>query len=121
MDRTMAVRPRLLDLFCGQGGAGEGYARAGFDVVGVDLDPQPRYPHPFEQGDALEYVKANGHQFDVVHASPPCQAYSITRHTHHVTHPELIEPTRAALVATGLPYVIENVEGAPLLDPVTLC
>src|SRR4051812_1654279 len=117
----MVTSPRLLDLFCGQGGAGEGYARAGFEVVGVDLEPQPRSPHTFVQGDALEYVKANGHLFDVIHASPPCQAYSITKHTHNVTHPDLVGPTRDALVATGLPYVIENVPGAPLLQPVTLC
>lgn len=114
-------RPRLLDLFCCEGGAGMGYHRAGFDVVGVDIAPQTRYPFEFHQADAIEFVKEHGHEFDAIHASPPCQAYSITRHTHDKEHPELVEPTRAALVATGKPYVIENVEGAPLLNPLTLC
>jgi DNA (cytosine-5)-methyltransferase 1 len=98
-----------------------GYARAGFDVVGVDLTPQPRYPFEFIQGDALEYVAAHGHEFDVVHASPPCQRYSITANAHDVEHPDLLEPTRLALIEVGRPYVIENVEGAPLVDPVMLC
>jgi DNA (cytosine-5)-methyltransferase 1 len=98
-----------------------GYHRAGFDVVGVDIVPQPRYPFEFVQADAIEYVLEHGHEFDAIHASPPCQAYSITKHSHDKDHPELVEPTRAALVASGLPYVIENVEGAPLLDPLTLC
>lgn len=114
-------RPRLLDLFCCQGGASMGYHRAGFDVVGVDLAPQPRYPFEFHRGDALEFVKEHAHEFDAVAASPPCQAHSITRHTHAVTHPDLVGPTRDALVATGLPYVIENVPGAPLRDPLVLC
>lgn len=112
---------RLLDLFCCEGGAAVGYARAGFDVTGVDLHRQPRYPFTFHQGDALEYVKAHGHEYDAIHASPPCQAYSITRHTHHRHHPDLIGPTRDALVATGRPWVIENVVGAPLRYPLQLC
>lgn len=127
------MRPRLLDLFCCEGGAAVGYHRAGFDVVGVDLFKykdaagrtkgfsQKRYPFESHQADALEYVKAHGHRFDAIHASPPCQAYSITKNGHNVSHPELIEPTRDALIATGRPWVIENVEGAPLLDPLTLC
>jgi DNA (cytosine-5)-methyltransferase 1 len=116
-------RPRLLDLFCCEGGASTGYHRAGFDVVGVDLDMRALRRYPFEsyQADALEFVKAHGHEFDAIAASPPCQAYSATRHTHQVTHPELVEPTRDALIATGLPYVIENVEGAPLRNPLRLC
>lgn len=114
-------KPRLLDLFSCAGGAGMGYHRAGFEVVGVDLEPQPHYPFEFVQGDALEYVAAHAIEFDVIHASPPCQVHSITKHAHGSEHPDLLEPTREALIATGLPYVIENVEGAPLIDPLTLC
>lgn len=115
------TKPRLLDLFCCAGGAGVGYARAGFEVVGVDIDPQPNYPFEFHQADALTYLSEHGNEFHVIHASPPCQAYSITRHSHSVEHPDLLAPTRAALVQLGSPYVIENVEGAPLIDPLTLC
>lgn len=112
---------RLLDLFCCEGGAGTGYAQAGFDVVGVDIAPQPRYPFEFHQADAIEYVTEHWREFDAIHASPPCQAYSITKHSHGKDHPDLLEPTRMALIATGLPYIIENVVGAPLIDPVLLC
>lgn len=114
-------RPRLLDLFCGAGGAAMGYYRAGFDVVGVDIKPQPRYPFEFVQGDALEYCAAHGAEFDAIHASPPCQAYSASRTIRGYTnHPDLVAPTRAALVATGKPYVIENVKGAPLVEPLVV-
>jgi DNA (cytosine-5)-methyltransferase 1 len=114
---------RLLDLFCCEGAGARGYAAAGFDVVGVYLDGARarHYPYEFHQGDALAFLTEHWSEFDAVHASPPCQAYSITKHSHNTDHPELVEPTRDALVATGLPYVIENVVGAPLLDPVTLC
>jgi DNA (cytosine-5)-methyltransferase 1 len=112
---------RLLDLFCCAGGAAMGYHRAGFEVVGVDINPQPRYPFEFHRGDALEYLAAHGHEFDVIHASPPCQAYTNAQRIRGNVHPDLIEPTRAALIELGKPYVIENVEGAPLLDPVMLC
>jgi DNA (cytosine-5)-methyltransferase 1 len=111
---------KLLDLFCGAGGAGMGYHRAGFDVAGVDIAPMPRYPFEFHQGDALEYLTAHGHEFDVIHASPPCQAYSVTQKLAGKAHPMLIEPVRAALITTGKPYIIENVKGAPLRDPVML-
>ena len=115
------TRPRLLDLFCGAGGCSVGYHRAGFDVVGVDIDPQPRYcGDEFVQADALEYVAKYGDLFDAIHASPPCQGYSKTRTITGKTHPLLIEPTREALRKTGKPYVIENVPGAPLINPVVL-
>lgn len=116
------MRPRLLDLYCGQGGAGAGYHRAGWDVVGVDRKPQPRYPFEFHQADALEFLTEHAGEFDAVHGSPPCQAYSTLRHLPTVgEHPELIDATRDALNATGLPWVIENVPGAPLRAPITLC
>lgn len=125
------TRPRLLDLFCCEGGAAVGYYGAGFDVTGVDIRPISRYPFRFVRGDALDYVAEHGRDFDAIHASPPCQAHSALRHVHDddvdsmlfplPTHPDLVAPTRAALIATGRPYIIENVVGAPLLDPVTLC
>lgn len=115
------MKPRLLDLFCCQGGASKGYADAGFDVVGVDLAPQPRYPFTFRQADALEYLAENGHKFDVIHASPPCQAFSNAQKLNGNQHPELIEPTRELLETLGKPYVIENVPGSPLKNPVELC
>ncbi len=114
---------RLLDLFCGAGGCSAGYSRAGFDVVGVDIAPQPNYPFEFHLSDALSYYPLG--DFDAIHASPPCQAFSLaTRHrgnAHAATHPDLIEPTRDLLEGTGLPYVIENVAGAPIRHDVVLC
>jgi DNA (cytosine-5)-methyltransferase 1 len=110
--------PRLLDLFCGAGGVAMGYHRAGFDVVGVDIKPQPNYPFRFWQGDALYTDNWPDFPIAAIHASPPCQAYSAM---HGSTGPDLIGPTRELLEATGLPYVIENVEGAPLHDPIKLC
>lgn len=113
---------RLLDLFCGAGGAGMGYHRAGFEVVGVDIAPQPHYPFEFHQTDALEYLAEHGNEFDAIHASPPCQAYSITKSMPNVgDYPELIEPIRELLISFGKPYVIENVPGAPLNNPIELC
>lgn len=122
------MKPRLLDLFCGAGGAAMGYHRAGFDIVGVDLHPQPNYPFTFIQADALallrrdmDWVKAG---FDAIHASPPCQAFTAYRRRGQGvgdSYPDLIGPTRALLEQTGLPYVIENVPGAPLENPVRLC
>lgn len=115
---------RILDLFCGAGGASMGYHRAGFDVTGVDLFPQPRYPFRFIQADALT-VDLCG--FDAIHASPPCQGYAAGPRNTNVAmgrryeHPLLIEPIRERLLAAGVPYVIENVVGAPLRDPVRLC
>jgi DNA (cytosine-5)-methyltransferase 1 len=176
----LAIRPRLLDLFCGAGGAAMGYDRAGFDVVGVDNRPQPNYPFEFVQADALDVLgqwcddrqpvqvadrgddrvsdlvggagvgvgrfdiqvdeDLTGHDappvgvtagssiagiwcqgFDAIHASPPCQAFSDLRHRTQGDYPDLIAATRDLLQATGLPYVIENVEGAPLENPTVIC
>lgn len=128
------VRPRLLDLFCGAGGAAMGYHRAGFDVVGVDIKPQPNYPFEFVQGDALVCLRRmiDGGTFEwkgpglfaAVHASPPCHAYSSVtgrNRRNRRRYPDLIDPTRALLVEWGKPWVMENVIGAPLLNPVRLC
>lgn len=119
------MRPRLLDLFCYDGGAGMGYHRAGFDVVGVDIEPRPRYPFDFMQGDALMVFETPAWivTFDAIHASPPCQRYSdlARRNGNADEWPDLIPEVRRLLERTGLPYIIENVEGAPLVDPVTLC
>jgi DNA (cytosine-5)-methyltransferase 1 len=99
-----------------------GYHRAGFEVVGVDIEPQPNYPFEFYQADALEYVVRLGHLYSVIHASPPCQAYSVSKNNGcHKGAPRLVRPTRNALVKTGKIYVIENVVGAPLKNPVTIC
>jgi DNA (cytosine-5)-methyltransferase 1 len=111
----LVSRPRLLDLFAGAGGSAVGYHRAGFDVVGVDIEPQPRYPFEFHQADALTYPLDG---YDAIHASPPCQAYT---QLAKGDHPRLIEPTRARLQTAGVPYVIENVVGAPLKNWVQLC
>jgi len=121
------VKPRLLDLYSGAGGAGHGYALAGFDVTGVDIAPQRRYPYEFVQSDALEYLAAHGAEFDVIHASPPCQRYSrLTRKwgaERPDDHPDLIAPTRELLRELGLPYVIENIQDAraELVEPIQLC
>lgn len=105
-------RPRLLDLFCGGGGASMGYHRAGFDVVGVDIAPQPRYPFPFVQGDALA-LPVRLDAFDAVHASPPCQDHStlVRMHDEHGTG-WLLDATVELLCWSGLPWVVENVPGA---------
>ena len=107
---------KLLDLFCGAGGAAVGYHRAGFDeVVGVDIAPQPRYPFQFVQADALEYLAEHGHDYDAIHASPPCQGYSIMHNLPWLSgrdYPLLILPTIEMLEALGKPYVVENVMGA---------
>jgi DNA (cytosine-5)-methyltransferase 1 len=121
------MTPRLLDLFCGAGGAAKGYADAGFAVVGVDHAPQPRYPFEFRHQDArliLDDLLDSGRieDYDAIHASPPCQAHSTLRSLwKDREHPDLIEPVRRRLIASGLPYVIENVVGASLHDPLLLC
>ncbi len=118
------MKPRLLDLFCGAGGAAMGYSRAGFEVVGVDINPQPNYPFELVEGDALgrvgKILASSG--FDVIHASPPCQSFTAYKRTGNVKdYPDLIAPTRALLRASRLPWVMENVEGAPLRAPMMLC
>lgn len=128
---------RILDLYCGQGGASGGYSDAGFDVVGIDIAHQPRYQHPFARWDAidaLEHLLDGGvitfgtlryrlEDFDAIHASPPCQLYSLTHRIMKSDFPDLIAPTRELILDTGKAYVIENVEDArpELFDPVTLC
>lgn len=116
-------RPRLLVAFCCQGGEAMGYHLAGFDVEGVDIAPQPRFPFTFHLGDAVQFVQEHGHRFDAIAGGPPCQRYSATQRIQRNDHPDLIGPFRDAVRATGLPYVIENVEPArPLLiDPIMLC
>lgn len=104
----MSSKPRLLDLFCGAGGAAMGYARAGFEVVGVDIKPQPRYPFEFIQANAMTFPLEG---FDAIHASPPCQRYARIGAVHGVreNHPDLVGPVRDRLIAAGVPWVIENV------------
>lgn len=118
-------RPLLLDLFCCEGGAATGYHRAGFDVIGVDIEPQPRYPFEFICAEAiagLDYILKR-RNVAAIHASPPCQRYSdlAKRNGNAEDWPDLVAEVRAALTRTDLPYVIENVEGAPLIDPVRVC
>ena len=112
------MRPRALDLFCCAGGAGMGLHNAGFDVVGVDIDPQPHYPFEFHQADALMYPLDG---FDFVWASPPCQAYTLCQRIRDNKHPELVGPIRQRMQAAGVPWCIENVVGAPLVNPIELC
>ncbi|MDL5201203.1 SAM-dependent methyltransferase [Streptomyces sp. ALI-76-A] len=121
--RVRGLRPKLLDLYCKQGGAAKGYTDAGFDVTGVDKDPQPRYPYRFVQADAIAFVLEYGAEFGFIHASPPCQFDSDCKRIRGNDHPDLIDPTRDALETTGRPWVMENVGGAvrKLNAPVMLC
>lgn len=139
---SLARKPRLLDLFCGAGGAAVGYAAAGFDVIGVDIEPQPNYPFEFHQLDAMAVLAAGGwwsgwpergdgthHRvadFDAIHASPPCQRWVGWQNIAGARggdndHPDLVTPLRPMLAATGRPYVIENGPNTPIIDPLTLC
>jgi DNA (cytosine-5)-methyltransferase 1 len=132
------MAPRLLDLFCKAGGAAVGYHRAGFDVVGVDIKHQPRFPYPLIVDDALDVLRQlvagwsigpsmpDGKRyrlsdFAAIHASPPCQAYSAASGAAAAGHPDLVGPTRALLLAAGKPWVIENVVGSPLSFSMLLC
>ena len=119
---------RLLDLQCKAGGASKGYSDAGFEVVGIDIKKQKRYPYEFIKADCLEILQDLDYlrTFDVIAASPPCQTHSRTKHLRDAqggttTKLDLIPQTRAALIESGVPYVIENVPGAPLINPVQFC
>jgi len=136
----MSHRPRLLDLFCGAGGAAAGYHQAGFSVVGIDINPQPNFPFEFMQADALKVLASFGEgrwslvwsptenrgrflglgQFDAIHASPPCQDYSKAMRHLSGDYPRLIDPVRDLLIQSRLPWVIENVVGAPIPTQSTL-
>ena len=126
------VSPRILDLFSGAGGASKGYANAGFEVVGVDINPQIHYPFEFHRADVFAYICQPGmidrirDEFDAIHASPPCQLHSITANLARAqgkkaSEVNLIPTTRYVLDVIGLPYVIENVPGSPLINPTVLC
>lgn len=119
------MKPKILDLFCSAGGTAMGYHLAGFEVVGVDHLPQPRFPFEFVQSDALEYLEtADLSQFSAIHASPPCQSYSRARHFPGANldpAPKLIYPIRDRLEQIGLPWIIENVAGSDLPDAIQLC
>lgn len=111
------TRPKLLDLFCGAGGAAMGYYLAGFDVVGVDINPQPHFPFEFHQADALTFPLGG---YDAIHASPPCQRYSIAS-IERSRHPDLLPLVREMLKRQPAPWVIENVPGAPMRADIRLC
>jgi DNA (cytosine-5)-methyltransferase 1 len=121
------MAPLILDLYCGAGGAAMGYHQAGFKVIGVDLYPQKHYPFEFRQMDALEALdymiehNPTGWPYVAIHASPPCQAHSDLQKQNKRDYPDLIAPTRERLERIGLPYVIENVDGAPLIEPAKFC
>ena len=119
---------KLLDLFCGAGGASAGYAAAGFEVHGVDLKHGKRYPYTYVRAEVLDVLRDKNYldQFDVIHASPPCQTHSITQHLRNAqgkttSKLDLIPETRSALLESGKPYIIENVPGSPLINPIQLC
>lgn len=120
-------KPRLLDAFCGAGGATKGYQEAGFHVIGVDIKPQPDYcGDEFVQMDAIKFIRKHRRRFDAVHASPPCQAHSVLTLGNRGkglwdNHQDLIPPTRAALLRAGKPWVMENVPLAPMRQDLMLC
>jgi DNA (cytosine-5)-methyltransferase 1 len=117
------MKPLLLDTFCKAGGTSMGYYQAGFEVVGVDIEPQKRYPFEFHQGDAIEFIMKYGKDFDVIAGSPPCQDYTSLKAISGKSYPRLINATRETMKSTGKPYIIENVKGArfELDNPIMLC
>lgn len=124
----MGIRQmKLLDLFCGAGGASAGYAMAGFEVTGIDVKHGKRYPFTYIRGDVRDYLNVQFlAQFDVIAASPPCQTHSATKHLRNAqgkstSKIDMIPEVREALIASGKPYVIENVPNAPLINPIQLC
>lgn len=117
---------RVLDLFCGAGGASMGYAKAGYEVVGMDIKHGKRYPFEYIRRDVMTLRPEDLQGFDLIHASPPCQTYSVTKHLRvaqgkSTSKQDLLAQVRSLLVVSEIPYVIENVKGAPLIDPVQLC
>ena len=116
---------KILDLYSCAGGAAMGYHRAGFDVFGVDIEPQPNYPFPHATADAVEFLLECGHEFDWIHASPPCQAHSATAKGTNkklgVDYIDDIPRLRPALLEVGVPYILENVAGAPIRKDLMLC
>jgi DNA (cytosine-5)-methyltransferase 1 len=120
-------KPRLLDLFCGAGGAATGYHRAGFDVVGVDSNAKVgnHFPFEFHRGDALEFLVAHGREFSAIHASPPCKDWTVARFGRGAGYEHgtgwLLAATRRALMVNGQPWVIENVPGADMRPDFELC
>ena len=129
MTRLMTAmnKPKLLDLFCGAGGASMGYSMAGFDVTGIDVKHGKRYPFTYIRADVRDYLNTEYlSQFDVIHASPPCQTHSITKHLRNAqgkstSKIDMIPEVREALIASGKPYIIENVPQSPLINPIQLC
>ena len=115
----MKKRPRLLDLFCGAGGCSVGYHRAGFDVIGVDLHPQKNYPFKFIQADAMTFPLDG---FDVIHASPPCQCFTVLKSVFDSSkYEDLVNPIRQRLAVSGAMTIIENVPGSPVREDLILC
>ena len=118
--------PRVLDLFCGAGGASMGYAKAGYEVVSMDIKHGKRYPFEYIRRDVMTLRPEDLEGFDLIHASPPCQTYSVTKHLRvaqgkSTNKQDLLAQVRSLLIVSEIPYVIENVKGAPLIDPVQLC
>lgn len=117
---------KVLDLYCGAGGASMGYHLAGFEVTGIDVKHGKRYPFTYKRMSVLDLTPGDLQAFDFIHASPPCQTFSITKNLRiaqgkSTDKLDLLEPTRKLLIESNKPYVIENVKGAPLINPVQLC